>query len=181
MLFEELSLQGAFIINLEVKEDERGWFSRTFCKNEFSEIGHEKEWVQINHSFSIKAGTLRGMHFQYNPNSETKMIRCISGKIYDVIIDIRKNSPTFLKWIGVELSGQNKKTLYIPEGFAHGFQTLSDNSEIIYHHTNFYNPSNEGAINYNDPLLNITWPLKISEISERDTKHDFINLNFKGI
>ena len=88
MLFEELSLQGAFIINLEVKEDERGWFSRTFCKNEFSEIGHEKEWVQINHSFSIKAGTLRGMHFQYNPNSETKMIRCISGKIYDVIIDL---------------------------------------------------------------------------------------------
>lgn len=181
MLFEELSLHGAFIITLEVKKDERGWFSRTFCKNEFSEIGHEKEWVQINHSFSIKAGTLRGMHFQYNPNSETKMIRCISGKIYDVIIDIRKNSPTFLQWIGIELSEQNKKTLYIPEGFAHGFQTLSDNSEIIYHHSNFYNPSNEGAINYNDPLLNITWPLKISEISERDTKHDFINLNFKGI
>jgi len=181
MLFEELSLHGAFIITLEVKEDERGWFSRTFCKNEFSEIGHEKEWVQINHSFSIKAGTLRGMHFQYNPNSETKMIRCISGKIYDVIIDIRKNSPTFLQWIGIELSDQNKKTLYIPEGFAHGFQTLSDNSEIIYHHSNFYNPSNEGAINYNDPLLNITWPLKISEISERDTKHDSINLNFKGI
>lgn len=181
MLFEELSLHGAFIINLEVKEDERGWFSRTFCKNEFCDIGLEKEWVQINHSFSIKAGTLRGMHFQYNPNSETKMIRCISGKIYDVIIDIRKNSPTFLQWIGIELSEQNKKTLYIPEGFAHGFQTLSDNSEIIYHHSNFYNPSNEGAINYNDPLLNITWPLKISEISERDTKHDFINLNFKGI
>jgi dTDP-4-dehydrorhamnose 3,5-epimerase len=181
MIFEELILKGSYCITLDIKEDDRGWFARTYCKREFLNIGHTKEWVQMNHSFSLNIGTLRGMHFQFSPNTEIKLVRCISGKIFDVIVDLRKKSPTFLQWVGVELSEQNKKALYIPEGFAHGFQSLSQNTQIIYQHTEFYNPSTESGFRYNDPLIGINWPISVSEISERDTKHDFIKLNFKGI
>lgn len=175
MKFTELELKGAFLIELDIKKDERGWFSRIFCKKEFSILGHTKEWVQINHSTSKNCGTIRGLHFQKKPFEEIKLVRCISGKIFDVIVDIRTNSETYLKWLSVELSAENKNMLYIPEGFAHGFQTLSDDVEIIYHHTEFYSPENEGGIRYNDPILKINWPLPISYISDRDLNHILIN------
>ena len=140
MIFSPLPLQGSYVIELQPFQDERGWFARFFCKNEFQKIGHKKEWVQINHSFTYKKGTIRGMHFQLTPFREIKMVRCIAGAVYDVIIDLRKGSSTFLQWFGAELSAANKKMMYIPEGFAHGFQCLSDNCELIYHHTEFYKP-----------------------------------------
>ncbi len=181
MIFTETVLKGSYVIGLNPFTDERGWFARTYCKNEFSNIGHVQEWVQINHSFTKKKGAVRGMHFQLPPFSEIKLVRCIAGAVYDVIIDLRKGSPTFLKWFGAELSAQNKKMIYIPEGFAHGFQTLSDECELIYHHTQFYTAGAEGGIKYNDPKININWPLPVINISERDNQHSLLDKNFKGL
>ena len=181
MNFTETKLKSSFVIDLNPYTDERGWFARTFCKNEFMQIGFDKEWVQINHSFTKQKGTIRGMHFQKLPFKEIKLVRCISGAVFDIIVDIRKNSTTFLQWTGVELSAQNKKMLYIPEGFAHGFQTLEDDSELIYHHTQFYQPQAEDGLRYDDPAINIKWILPPVNISERDKKHTFITKNFTGI
>ena len=139
------------------------------------------DFVQFNYSFNKAKGTVRGMHFQHAPFAEIKMLRCIAGAVYDVIIDLRKDSPTFLKWFGTELSAQNKKMLYIPAGFAHGFQTLTDDVELIYHHTEFYMPSAEAGIPYDDKTINIHWPLAVSEISERDAHHPLIDSTFKGL
>ena len=181
MKFTETPLKGSFIVGLEPFSDERGWFARTFCKNEFQQIGHDKEWVQLNHSVTYKKASIRGMHFQYPPHSEIKMVRCISGAIYDVIIDLRNGSPSFLRWFGAELSAANKKMLYIPEGFAHGFQTLEENCELIYHHTSFYTPGAEGGIRYDDPQVGIDWKLPVTDISERDKNHPALNGTFTGI
>ena len=181
MIFTSTSLTGSYVIDLEPRSDERGWFARYYCKDEFQKIGHTKEWVQMNHSVTNKKGSIRGMHFQVHPYKEIKMLRCIAGSVYDVIIDLRKDSDTFLKWTGVELSAANKKMLYIPEGFAHGFQCLEDNCELTYHHSEFYQPGAEAGIRYNDPLLNIEWPLPPTIISSRDEGHHFLNENFKGI
>jgi dTDP-4-dehydrorhamnose 3,5-epimerase len=145
------------------------------------EIGHDKEFVQFNHSATNKKGTIRGMHYQLPPFSEIKLIRCISGSVYDVIIDLRKDSPTFLKYAAVELSERNMLSLYIPQGFAHGFQTLEDNAQLIYHHTDFYTPGYEAGIRYNDPSVGISWPLPVSVITEKDLNHDLLNNRFKGI
>ena len=180
MKFIPTILNGSFTIQLDPINDERGWFARYFCKKEFSTIGHNKEWVQMNHSFSLKKGTLRGMHFQKPPYSEIKLVRCIQGSVFDVIIDLRKDSPTFLKWVGTELSAENKLMMYIPEGFAHGFQTLEDNSGLLYMHTAYYSPEAESGLRYNDPQVNISWPLEISEISMRDTNHDILE-KFNGL
>ena len=180
MKFLPTILNGSFTIQLDPINDERGWFARYFCKKEFSTIGHEKEWVQMNHSFSLKKGTLRGMHFQKPPHSEVKLVRCIQGSVFDVIIDLRKDSPTFLKWVGTELSAENKLMMYIPEGFAHGFQTLEDNSGLLYMHTAYYSPEAESGLRYNDPQVNISWPLEISEISMRDNNHDLLE-KFNGL
>jgi dTDP-4-dehydrorhamnose 3,5-epimerase len=181
MIFRETILKDSFLIDLDIFEDERGWFGRTFCKNEFEKIGHTKEWVQLNHSFTKQKGALRGMHFQIPPFSEIKMVRCIAGAVYDVIVDLRKDSSTFLQSFGVELSASNKKMIYIPEGFAHGFQTLSDDCELIYHHSQFYEPNVESGLKYDDPKLNIHWPLVVKNISVRDQQHDFLKDNFIGI
>ncbi len=181
MIFEETLLEGSYIISPKVLEDSRGWFTRFFCKKEFAQIGHTKEWVQINHSFTSKKGSVRGMHFQKPPFEEIKMVRCIAGAVYDVIVDIRKDSKTFLNYFGAELSAENKKMMYIPQGFAHGFQTLSDDAELIYHHTQYYNPEAEDALHHQDSILNITWPLIITEVSERDANHKFLTQQFKGI
>ncbi len=181
MIFTPTSLAGSYVIDLEPRSDERGWFARYYCKEEFQKIGHTKEWVQMNHSVTNKKGSIRGMHFQVHPYKEIKMLRCIAGSVYDVIIDLRKDSDTFLQWAGVELSATNKKMLYIPEGFAHGFQCLEDNCELIYHHSEFYQPGAEAGIRYNDPLINIEWPLPLTIISPRDEEHHFLNENFKGI
>lgn len=181
MIFTQTSLNGSYIIDLEPFTDERGWFARTYCKNEFNTIGHTKEWVQLNHSYTKQKGTIRGMHYQLAPFSEIKLVRCISGAVYDVIIDIRKNSPTFKHYFGAEISAKNKKMIYIPEGFAHGFQTLTDDCELTYHHSQFYMPGVEGGIRFNDPSIEIEWPLSVNTISERDSLHPLININFKGL
>lgn len=181
MIFTETTLHGSFIIDIMPNEDERGWFARTFCKDEFKKIGFNADWVQLNHSFTKQKGTIRGMHFQNPPFSEIKLVRCIVGTVYDVIIDLRKNSPTFLRWYGAELSAQNKKMIYVPQGFAHGFQTLEDNSELIYHHSSAYVPSVEGGIKYDDPKIEIIWPLGLTNISIRDKEHILLTDNFTGI
>jgi dTDP-4-dehydrorhamnose 3,5-epimerase len=181
MNFESTGLNGSYVIDIFPVEDERGWFVRTFCKNEFNKIGHSKEWVQMNHSCTNEAGTIRGMHFQKQPFSEIKLIRCISGKIFDVIIDLRQNSETFLKWFGIELSAENKKMIYIPEGFAHGFQALTDNCQLIYHHSAFYTPGFEEGIKYDNKIINITWPLAVTNISERDQNHPLLDQHFEGL
>ncbi|UEG49048.1 dTDP-4-dehydrorhamnose 3,5-epimerase [Ferruginibacter lapsinanis] len=181
MIFTESVLKGSYVIDLTPLADDRGWFARTFCKNEFAAIGHTKEWVQMNHSFTKNKGSIRGMHFQMDPFKECKLVRCISGVVFDVIIDLRKDSPTFLQWFGVELSAANRKMIYIPEGFAHGFQTLSDNCELVYNHTQFYTKEAEGGVRYNDEKINIQWPLPLFDISERDNTHPKLDDNFKGI
>ncbi|AXE16425.1 dTDP-4-dehydrorhamnose 3,5-epimerase [Runella rosea] len=181
MIFEETPLKNSYVISLQSFSDNRGWFTRTFCKKDFEKIGHSEEWVQLNHSFTVTKGAIRGMHFQYPPHSEIKMVRCISGGVLDVIVDIRKGSPTFLQHFSIELSAINKKMLYIPKGFAHGFQTLSDNCELIYHHTMYYEKNSEGALRYDEPLLSIKWPLEPTDISERDLNHQYLTRSFEGI
>lgn len=181
MIFTATPLIDSYVIDLKPYADERGWFARYYCKNSFAEIGHTKEWVQMNHSVSYKKGTVRGMHFQVEPYREIKMVRCIAGAVFDVIIDIRKDSGTFLQWFGVELSAENKKMLYIPEGFAHGFQCLSDNCELLYHHSEFYQPSAEAGIRHDDPMIGIQWPLAVSVLSDRDAGHPLLNKDFKGV
>jgi dTDP-4-dehydrorhamnose 3,5-epimerase len=181
MKFSPAPLNGSYVIQPERFRDERGWFARTFCANEFAEIGHDKPWVQMNHSYTAKKGSIRGMHFQYPPHKEIKLVRCIRGKVFDVIVDVRNNSETFLKWFGTELTEENMCMLYIPAGFAHGFQTLTGDCELIYHHSEFYTPGSEGGIRYNDPAVNIAWPLEAVNVSERDRNHPLLTENFKGI
>jgi len=172
--------EGVFIISPNKYEDDRGSFSRVFCQEEMSEITREN-FVQVNHSITLNKGTVRGMHFQYSPNAEVKMVKCIKGSVLDVIVDIRKDSPTFLKHHKEVLSATNMRMIYIPKGFAHGFQTLEDNTELLYFHSSIYIPNNEGALNINDPLLNIKWPLDIISLSKKDSEHDFIDNDFKGV
>ena len=180
MIFNKTKLKGAFTISLEPLTDERGAFARTFCKKGFNKIKHEGEFVQINHSFNKHKGTVRGMHFQLPPFQEIKLIRCIRGSVFDVIIDLRKKSPTFLQYFSVELSAENRKMIYVPKNFAHGFQTLSDNTELIYHHTEFYNANADSGIRFDDPKLNISWPLEPKMISEKDYNYKHMETNFKG-
>lgn len=181
MIFTETPLKGSYAIETSPVTDERGWFARTYCKKEFASIGHTKEWVQMNHSFTQHKGTIRGMHYQVASSKEIKLLRCIAGAIYDVIIDLREDSATFLQWFGTELSADNKKMLYIPEGFAHGFQTLTDNVELLYYHSEFYASGLEGGIKFDDKEIAIQWPLPLSIISERDANHPYIDKNYKGI
>ncbi|HLO59720.1 MAG TPA: dTDP-4-dehydrorhamnose 3,5-epimerase [Bacteroidales bacterium] len=181
MRFTETPLKGAYIIDLNPISDERGMFMRTYCKNEFAEIGHDKEFVQFNQSVTRQTGTIRGMHYQVPPFSEIKLLRCIRGSVFDVIIDLRQDSPTFLQYFSVELSERNMLSLYIPQGFAHGFQTLEDNTQLIYHHSAFYTPGFEAGIRYNDPAIGINWPLSVSVITEKDKNHPLLNNTFKGI
>jgi len=179
MIFRETPLNGLYIIELKPFTDNRGLFARTFCKNEFREIGHEEEFVQFNHSRTNKTGTIRGMHYQLPPYSEIKLIRCIRGKAFDVVTDIRKDSQTFLQHFAIEISEQNMLSVYIPRGFAHGFQTLEDNTELIYHHTAYYAPGFEAGIRYNDPAMNINWPLPVSVITEKDRNYPLIDNQFR--
>ncbi len=181
MIFRETRLEGAYIIEPEPFRDERGFFARTFCRREFARIGHHKEFVQFNHSFTRLKGTIRGLHYQRPPHAEIKLIRCIRGAVKDVIVDIRQGSRTFLQHIAVELTEQNLKMIYVPEGFAHGFQTLEPETELIYHHTAFYVPEAEGGIRYDDPLLEIAWPLPVQEASEKDRSHPLLGSHFTGI
>ena len=180
MTFEETKLKGAYIVSLQLLTDARGGFARTFCKKEFEQIGHTKEFVQFNQSYNTHKGTIRGMHFQIPPYQEIKLIRCVKGSVVDVIIDLRKDSPTFLQHISVELSAENKKMMYVPGNFAHGFQTLEANSELIYHHTEYYTPQADSGIRFDDPALKITWPLEPVMVSEKDKNYKLIDNTFKG-
>jgi dTDP-4-dehydrorhamnose 3,5-epimerase len=168
MKFTNTELAGAMIIELEAHQDERGFFARTFCAREFAAQGLNPNFVQANLSLTRKAGTLRGMHYQIPPAAETKLVRCLRGAIYDVIVDLRPDSATYLSWTSIELTEENHLALYIPEGFAHGFQTLSDDVEVFYQMGDFFTPDCQRGILYNDPTLAITWPLPIGEISAKD-------------
>jgi dTDP-4-dehydrorhamnose 3,5-epimerase len=171
MIFTETKLHKSYILEIKKIEDDRGFFGRSWCRNELEEKGLNSNIAQANTSFSFKKGTLRGMHFQVHPNEETKLIRCVRGAIFDVIIDLRPDSPTFKEWIGVELTADNYKMLYVPEGFAHGFVTLTDNVEVYYNVTAFYTPGAERGIRWNDPQFEIDWPISPVVISDKDQAH----------
>lgn len=175
MIFTETELKGAFTLEIKQLSDERGFFGRSWCKREMEEHGLNGNVVQANTSCSKKKGTIRGMHYQMHPYEETKLIRCTRGAIYDVIIDLRKESPTFMKWFGTELTESNYKMMYIPERFAHGFVTLTDDAEVTYLVTQYYTPGAEGGIRYDDPMFNINWPVPVQMVSEKDSNHPDFN------
>jgi len=179
--FVATSLSGLVMVQRKVLEDERGFLSRFFCADEFREAGLNKPISQINHTLTCVKGTVRGLHFQHAPNAEIKIVNCLKGEIFDVAVDLRRNSPTFLHWHGEILSDKNRKSLLIPEGFAHGFQALTEDCELIYLHTASYHPESEGALNVLDPNLSVNWPLSIGDISARDRNHSYIDTNFQGI
>ena len=174
MRFTETKLKGAYIIEPEPIQDERGFFARSWCQKEFTERGLNSNLVQCNISFNLKKGTLRGMHYQAKPHEEAKLVRCTMGAIYDVIIDIRPESPTFKQWVAVYLRTENRKMLYIPEGFAHGFQTLEDNTEVFYQMSEFYHPESAKGIPWDDCTFQIVWP----EIGKRIISDK--DLNYPG-
>ena len=171
MKFIETTLRGAYVIEIDPRQDERGMFTRAFCRKEFRERGLEADVAQCNISYNLRKGTLRGMHYQLPPHAEVKMVRCTRGRIYDVIIDIRRGSPTYLKWFGIELNSINRRMLYVPQGFAHGYQTLDDDSEVFYMVSQFYCPESERGIRWNDPLFQITWPVASPGMSPKDASH----------
>jgi dTDP-4-dehydrorhamnose 3,5-epimerase len=168
MIFTETPLEGAYLIDLEKKGDDRGFFARVFCIQEFEKMKLDGKVVQINNSLSAKRGILRGMHYQLSPKAETKIVRCIRGAFYDAILDLRPDSPTFGKWFGAELSAENRRMMYVPKGFAHGFLTLKDDTEALYLVTEFYAPDRERCIRWNDPAFGIKWPFEPSVISPKD-------------
>lgn len=169
MIFSETALPGAYVIDLERIEDERGFFARAWCERELTEHGLETRIAQSNVSFNKHKGTLRGMHFQRPPHQETKLIRCIRGGLFDVIIDLRPDSTGYKRWMGVELTADNRRMLYVPRGFAHGFQTLEDDTETLYMVSEFYTPEAEGGVRWDDPAFAVEWPLgPPTEISEKD-------------
>ncbi|TAJ82277.1 MAG: dTDP-4-dehydrorhamnose 3,5-epimerase [Gallionellaceae bacterium] len=178
--FIETPLPDLILVRRKVIEDQRGFLSRFFCADEFREAGMSKPVVQINHTQTRAKGAVRGLHFQYPPHAETKVVSCLHGEIFDVAVDLRRNSPTFLQWHGVLLSARNRQSLLIPEGFAHGFQTLSEDCELIYLHTAAYQPQAEGGLNVADTRLGIAWPLNITELSERDRNHKMSEQEFQG-
>lgn len=172
MLFRETELPGAFVIELQKYEDERGFFARSWCQKEFEAHGLNPRTVQCNLSFNKVKGTLRGMHYQVAPHAEAKLVRCTRGAIYDVIIDLRRKSPTYKQYVSEVLSSKNYKALFIPEGFAHGFQTLEDNSEVFYQMSEFYSPEHQRGLRYNDPAFRISWPIEATVISDRDRNYE---------
>jgi dTDP-4-dehydrorhamnose 3,5-epimerase len=176
MKFTETKLKGAFIIEVEKLEDERGFFGRSWCANEMKAHGLNVNICQANVSFNKSKGTLRGMHYQIAPHQEAKLVRCSRGSIYDVVIDLRNDSPTFKQWIGVELTQDNYKMLYVPKDFAHGFITLEDNCEISYLMSEYYVPGAGATIRWNDPLFNIKWPVEPAIMSEKDKIQPDFNL-----
>jgi dTDP-4-dehydrorhamnose 3,5-epimerase len=168
MIFTETELNGAYIIEIEKLTDNRGFFGRAWCQKEFEQHNLIARIRQVNVSSNMRKGTLRGMHYQIAPYQETKLVRCTRGSIYDVIIDLRTSSPTYGRWTGVELTAKNYRLLYVPEDFAHGFQTLEDNTEVTYQVSQFYMPGSEGGIRWNDPAFSIEWPMSVQVLSEKD-------------
>ncbi|OUR60343.1 dTDP-4-dehydrorhamnose 3,5-epimerase [Colwellia sp. 39_35_sub15_T18] len=171
----DLPLAGLKLIERQVLDDQRGFFSRLFCAAELEKCGWHQPIAQINHTYSAKKGTVRGLHFQHAPFSEVKLVSCLQGEIWDVVVDLRVDSPTFLRWHGEKLSAGNARALLIPEGFAHGFQTLNDNVQLLYCHSAAFQPNAEAGLNILDPRLAIVWPLPISECSQRDQVFPFLD------
>jgi dTDP-4-dehydrorhamnose 3,5-epimerase len=168
MRFTETSLKGAFIIEPDRIEDERGFFARTFCRQKFEKHGLNPNLVQCSVSFNTKKGTVRGMHYQVKPHEEVRLVRCTRGAMYDVILDLRADSPTFKHWVAVELTAENRKIAYVPEGFAHGFQTLEDNTEVFYQMSELYHPECARGVRWDDPAFGITWPAPNPIVNDRD-------------
>lgn len=168
MKFIKTPLEGAYVVELEKREDERGFFARAFCVDEFAEHGLKTEIKQSNLSGSVHKGTTRGLHYQVAPMAEVKFIRCIKGSVFDVLVDMRPESPTYKQWFGLELTEENQTAIYIPEGFAHGHQTLKDNSQIMYLTTQVYSPEHERGIRWNDPAIGVQWPLEPTVVSDKD-------------
>lgn len=168
MIFSETKLKGAYIIEIEKREDNRGFFARTWCQREFVLHNLNPCVVQSNTSFNIRKGTLRGLHYQAAPHAETKLIRCVKGSIYDVIVDLRPDSPAYTQYISAELTAENYRMLYVPAYFAHGFMTLKDNTEVVYQVSEFYSPESERGIRWNDPSFQIKWPSAVKVISDKD-------------
>ena len=181
LTIKKTGFNGLYIIKSNPHYDDRGAFGRLFCKEELRQANIEFDIVQINYSFSKLQGTTRGLHFQHPPFCEDKIVRCLRGKVLDIVVDIRKDSSTFLQCLTIELSKENNLSLLIPKGFAHGFQTLEDNTELLYLHSQYYNKKYEGGLNISDPVLSIQLPLSIKEISQRDKEFSYINSSFQGI
>ncbi|MFC1780898.1 dTDP-4-dehydrorhamnose 3,5-epimerase [Planctomycetota bacterium] len=175
------SLKGLWLIETQLIADKRGRFMRLFCKDELGELLGNRIIQQVNHSCTEQVGSVRGMHFQYPPKAEAKFVCCLRGRVFDVAIDLRRGSETFLQWYSCELSANNRKMLFIPEGFAHGFQTLEESSVMLYLHTEFYSASHEGSVRYNDRRVNIEWPLEVTQVSDRDKQHPLLSAQFDGI
>ena len=178
---EETPIKGLKVVQRQAVGDARGFLSRMFCSEELSAAGWTWPIAQINHTLTKIPGTLRGMHFQFPPKAEAKLVSCLRGAVWDVAVDIRRGSPTFLRWHAEELSAANQRALLIPPGFAHGFQTLDSDSELLYLHSAAYDPACEGALNPCDPALAVSWPREITSISEKDSNHAMLNLNFSGV
>ncbi len=168
MRFTPTELDGAFVIEVERREDARGWFARTYCAQEFAAHGLPTHMVQANMSLTRKAGTLRGMHYQLPPHAEDKLVRCVHGAIWDAIVDLRPQSPTYCRWFGTELSEANGRMLLVPCGFAHGFVTLTDDAAVAYQMSNFYAPAAERGARYDDPAFGIAWPVQVLDVSDKD-------------
>ncbi len=179
--FHPTPLAGLSVVQRKPLDDQRGFFCRFFCAEEFQGYGFKKPLAQINHTHTVKKGAVRGLHFQYPPHAEFKIISCLRGEVYDIAVDIRKGSPTFLQWHGEIISASNLKSLLIPEGFAHGFQTLVEDCELIYLHSVPFNDHSEGAINIADPKIGVVWPMPITDISDRDLRHPFITEKFQAV
>ena len=181
MIITPLKLQGAYLLETEPFRDHRGQFGRLFCARELAAAGVSRPIAQINHSRTSAVGAVRGMHFQRPPHAETKIVRCLRGAVFDVAVDLRPDSPTFLHWHGEVLTPDNQRAMLIPEGMAHGFQCLEADSELLYLHTDFYTPESEGGVRFDDPAVGVQWPLAPTDLSERDQNHSLISPDFQGI
>jgi dTDP-4-dehydrorhamnose 3,5-epimerase len=177
----ETSLDGVKVIERRNIGDSRGFFSRVFCAEDLAEAGWIKPIAQINLNCTARSGSVRGLHFQLPPHAEMKLVNCVRGRIWDIAVDLRAGSPTFLKWHAEELSAENRRALLIPEGFAHGFQTLTDDCEVLYMSSHPYAPNGEGGVRPDDPAIAVEWPLPFAEISERDRNHPLLDADFAGI
>ncbi len=181
MQFNPVSIAGAYLIDLEKKGDERGFFARVFCQREFAALNLATDMVQINNSLSVKKGVLRGMHYQLPPSAEVKVLRCIRGALYDVVLDLRPDSPSFGQWFGAQLTAENRRMLYVPQGCAHGFLTLKENTEAFYMVHSCYDPEQERGVRFDDPRFAIEWPNEPAEISEKDKSWPDFNPEWHGV
>jgi dTDP-4-dehydrorhamnose 3,5-epimerase len=181
VIFNPTRVSGAFLIDLEKRGDDRGFFARVFCEDEFATQGLDSRFVQVNNSLSGRLGTLRGMHYQLPPAAEVKVVRCVRGALFDVAVDLRPDSPTFRQWVGAELSAENRRMMYVPRGCAHGFVTLTADSEALYFVTARYGPQQERGLRWDDPAIGIDWPVTPQEISDKDRKWPDLSPGFHGL